>query len=54
MKGYPSDTEGTARILTNDGLHTGDLAWMDVVVMDELHKTISGKIRKDGVLRGEG
>ena len=29
MKGYWGDPEGTARILRSDGLHTGDLAWMD-------------------------
>jgi acyl-CoA synthetase (AMP-forming)/AMP-acid ligase II len=29
MKGYWGDPEGTARILRNDGLHTGDLAWKD-------------------------
>lgn len=29
MKGYWGDPEGTARILRRDGLHTGDVAWMD-------------------------
>lgn len=29
MKGYWGDPEGTARILKDDGLHTGDMAWMD-------------------------
>jgi len=29
MKGYWGDQEGTARTLRSDGLHTGDMAWMD-------------------------
>jgi long-chain acyl-CoA synthetase len=29
MKGYWGDPEGTARMLRSDGLHTGDLAWID-------------------------
>jgi len=29
MKGYWGDPEETARVLRDDGLHTGDMAWMD-------------------------
>jgi len=29
MKGYWGDVEGTSRVLRSDGLHTGDMAWMD-------------------------
>ena len=29
MRGYWGDPEGTARVLKSDGLHTGDMAWMD-------------------------
>lgn len=29
MKGYWGDPEETARVLRSDGLHTGDMAWMD-------------------------
>lgn len=29
MKGYWGDPEETAKVLRDDGLHTGDMAWMD-------------------------
>jgi acyl-CoA synthetase (AMP-forming)/AMP-acid ligase II len=48
MKGYWGDPEETARVLGNDGLHTGDMAWMD----EEGYLYIAG--RKSQMIKSGG
>ena len=48
MKGYWGDPEETARVLRDDGLHTGDMAWMD----EEGYLYIAG--RKSEMIKSGG
>jgi acyl-CoA synthetase (AMP-forming)/AMP-acid ligase II len=48
MKGYWGDPEETAKVLRDDGLHTGDIAWMD----EEGYLYIAG--RKSQMIKSGG